>query len=299
MSHPIFPTTKKAAEKNGTTYSSSENRNAQFPTRLRTLREEKGVSQAVLAQKLGISKSTLGLWETGDTLPDAKSLYDLADYFGVSTDYLLCRTETASMNLDVRYICDYIGISEEAIVSLHERKDTPIQNHVFSYLIEDGRVLGKIIDYYLSFAADNINKSPFCFLPLDVPPADYRIRLAEILDTLPRDRDAFFEKCDSEYRQSATYDYLKKYLSLHDCLRILTGHAVKAAYIGINRYAKRTVNRVYSTNLDILSVGDRELVESHIDQLPMQQAAVKDCLTAIGIDVDALGLSNRIIWEED
>lgn len=298
MSQPIFPTTKKAAEKNGTAYSSSANRNAKFPTRLRTLREEKGVSQAVLAQKLGISKSTLGLWETGDTLPDAKSLYDLADYFDVSTDYLLCRTETLSMDLGIRYVCEYVGLSEQAIVSLHERKDTIIQNQVFSYLIEDGRVLSKIIDYYLSFAAENINKPPFCFLPLDELPADYRIRLAEILETLPKDREAFFEKCDTEFRRSATHEYLKKYLSIHDCLRILTGQSIKATYMGINRYAERTVSRVYSTNLDILSIGDRELVESQIDLLPMQQAAVKDCLSAIGIDVDAFNLSNRIIEED-
>lgn len=127
MSNPIFPTTEKAAEKNGTTHSSSANRNARFPTRLRTLRKEKGVSQAVLAQKLGISKSTLGLWETGETLPDAKSLYDLADYFGVSTDYILCRTETPSMDLGIRYVCDYTGIPEEtikALVSQHKNLDS-------------------------------------------------------------------------------------------------------------------------------------------------------------------------------
>lgn len=36
-----------------------------------------------------MSKSTVGLWETGDTLPDAKSLRDLAEYFGVTADFLV------------------------------------------------------------------------------------------------------------------------------------------------------------------------------------------------------------------
>lgn len=127
MQYPIFPTTKKAAEKVGDTYSSQENRNAQFPTRLRALREKSKVSQKALADRFGISKSTIGLWETGDTLPDAKMVSELADFFGVSSDYLLCRTETATINFDIRAICDCTGISEDTIkfiVSQHKHLDS-------------------------------------------------------------------------------------------------------------------------------------------------------------------------------
>ena len=89
MEQLVFPVTKKEAEKRGISYSSENNKNALFPSRLRTLRAEKGISQAAFAAALGVSKSTIGLYETGDTLPDAKTLYDLAKYFSVTSDYLL------------------------------------------------------------------------------------------------------------------------------------------------------------------------------------------------------------------
>lgn len=89
MEQPFFPVTRREAERQGIQYSSERNKAASFPTQLRALREGKGVSQSVLSKALGVSKSTVGLWETGDTLPDAKSLHDMAEYFGVTADYLL------------------------------------------------------------------------------------------------------------------------------------------------------------------------------------------------------------------
>ena len=50
---------------------------ADFARSLSLLRQEKGISQETLARDLGVSKSTIGLYETGDTLPDAKTLRDL------------------------------------------------------------------------------------------------------------------------------------------------------------------------------------------------------------------------------
>jgi len=89
MEQLFFPVTRREAERQGVQYSSEKNKVALFPTQLRKLRERKGVSQSTLSKALGVSKSTIGLWETGDTLPDAKSLHDIAEYFGVTADYLL------------------------------------------------------------------------------------------------------------------------------------------------------------------------------------------------------------------
>lgn len=59
--------------------------------RIAELRKEKGLSQATLAKALGVDCSTIAKYETGDRLPDVVMLGKLADFFEVSTDYLLGR----------------------------------------------------------------------------------------------------------------------------------------------------------------------------------------------------------------
>lgn len=66
-----FPPTEKEAKEKGV--SSSERKNAGFPSRLRQLRNKKGESQAELSQMLKITKSTVSLYETGDNVPDART----------------------------------------------------------------------------------------------------------------------------------------------------------------------------------------------------------------------------------
>ena len=60
---------------------SYEKRASQFVRRLRYLRDKQGVTQADVSSVLGVTKSTISLWENGDTIPDAKSIAALADYY--------------------------------------------------------------------------------------------------------------------------------------------------------------------------------------------------------------------------
>ena len=90
MEVPIFPVTPKEAEEYGIENRAESNRNCPFARRLASLRQEKGLTQQKLADLLNCSKSTISLYETGDTVPDAKNIVRLCDIFGVSCDYLLC-----------------------------------------------------------------------------------------------------------------------------------------------------------------------------------------------------------------
>lgn len=58
---------------------------------LRELRKSKGISQQLLANTIGVSRSTVAMWETDGSQPDNETLAKLADYFGVSVDFLLGR----------------------------------------------------------------------------------------------------------------------------------------------------------------------------------------------------------------
>ncbi len=61
--------------------------------RIRELRRERGLTQAALAQRLGISPSAVGMYEQGRREPDHEVLRKMAAVFGCSIDYLVGRTD--------------------------------------------------------------------------------------------------------------------------------------------------------------------------------------------------------------
>lgn len=60
-----------------------------FYERFKQLREEKGYSQQMLADKLSISRSTVGMYESGLREPNFELLEEIADFFNVDMDYLV------------------------------------------------------------------------------------------------------------------------------------------------------------------------------------------------------------------
>lgn len=64
-----------------------------FAQRLRELRTGKGLSQLLLAQALNVDRTTVVNWECGKREPDFEMLVKIADYFDVTCDFLLGRTE--------------------------------------------------------------------------------------------------------------------------------------------------------------------------------------------------------------
>lgn len=60
-----------------------------FADRLLELRKEKNISQATLAKGLGVSLSVICYWETNRSEPTAPNIVKIAEFFNVSSDYLL------------------------------------------------------------------------------------------------------------------------------------------------------------------------------------------------------------------
>ena len=83
-----------------------------FSDRLRELRLEKGYSQATLSQKITnlgqpLSEAALAKYESGRTIPNLQVAAYLADYFGVSIDYLACGEKASVLSTE--------GLKEEQI----------------------------------------------------------------------------------------------------------------------------------------------------------------------------------------
>lgn len=66
-----------------------------FKDRLRQCRKNADLTQEELAEKINLTQSAINNYETGYRRPDYEILCQFADFFGVSTDYLLGRTDNS------------------------------------------------------------------------------------------------------------------------------------------------------------------------------------------------------------
>ncbi len=66
---------------------------SKFPSRLKELREEKGLLGKDFAKIMSVEPATVTNWEKGNRFPKDDVLIKIADYFDCSTDYLLGRTD--------------------------------------------------------------------------------------------------------------------------------------------------------------------------------------------------------------
>jgi|SRR5690606_30436333 transcriptional regulator with XRE-family HTH domain len=73
-----------------------------YGDRLKKLRESKKLSQQQLAEKLNINRSTYARYELNQTQPDYETLQRLADFYDVSTDYILTGINTKLTEKDER-----------------------------------------------------------------------------------------------------------------------------------------------------------------------------------------------------
>lgn len=104
--------------------------------RIKMLRTQKGINQAALAKILSVSPSAIGMYEQNRRGLDINSLLLLADYFGVTVDYLLGKEEqkepTAALD----------GELEEDVVVFHrdgknqKRRFTKEQLAIFHALVD-------------------------------------------------------------------------------------------------------------------------------------------------------------------
>ena len=87
-----------------------------FQNIFKQLRLSSGYTQIEMAQKLGISRSTIGMYETGAREPDFETLEVIADFFNVDIDYLLGRTDKTTLlpesayyfNEDARELAEFM-----------------------------------------------------------------------------------------------------------------------------------------------------------------------------------------------
>lgn len=126
-----------------------ENLSSVLARRLKTLRESRGLTLAALSKEITeqygvhISKESLTNYEVVDSFHSkakknegmsVKYLRCLADFYNVSTDYLLGITQTPNREPDIKKLCD-TGLSSDAVASLQRLGETTISISVLNLIL--------------------------------------------------------------------------------------------------------------------------------------------------------------------
>lgn len=134
----------------------------QFSQKLKLMREEHGLNQSQLADKLGVSRGSISFYENGDRIPDIEFLFKAAEFFQVSSDWFLgltkekrrlpapidklCLTEPALKTLEATF-SQYVGesFSNEVLKAIKEIENEE-RNHTICFaeeLIEIAKTEGR------------------------------------------------------------------------------------------------------------------------------------------------------------
>ena len=89
-----------------------------FKARFKAIRIQKGLNQIDFASFLGISRPTVGFYETGKRVPDVEILSKIASKCNVSSDYLVGLTDCATPDVETQAVCKKYGLTEEALERL-------------------------------------------------------------------------------------------------------------------------------------------------------------------------------------
>lgn len=119
--------------------------------RIEHLRKESGQTQKEVADAIGVKRETVNQWESGTRDLKTGAIIALAKHFHVTSDYILGLSVAKTTDTDLKAVCDYTGLSEDAVNKLTDR----IENDDFLFLVTinyliTSELASRLRDYLLS-----------------------------------------------------------------------------------------------------------------------------------------------------
>ena len=92
--------------------------------------------QKELAQVLNVTDNTISYFCSGRRVPNIEQIITISQYLNVSADYLLGIVDTATTDKDLRFVCDYTGLSDKTVTLLHSRiiERVPRREKMFKFI---------------------------------------------------------------------------------------------------------------------------------------------------------------------
>lgn len=108
-----------------------------FSKRMRKLRQERNMTIEQFANAVGISKSSVGYYESRNRVPDIVIAGRMAEVLGVTADYLIGRSNAQTKEPKLKSICDKVGLSDKSVMMLARLKEENVaQLRVINLLLE-------------------------------------------------------------------------------------------------------------------------------------------------------------------
>jgi len=134
---------------------SYEQYDSPFASRLRDLLSVPGMNQSKLADSIGVTRQAISAYSLGISLPDIEKFGKIADFFGVSTEFLLGRTNVSEPDATKQAVAAYLGLSEAAIDEIRRLQAMHLEQNIendFTFTIKEPEPLEKVFSEWVSTA---------------------------------------------------------------------------------------------------------------------------------------------------
>lgn len=204
------------------------------------------------ADKLGMSRATVGFYAAGKRIPDALGIKTIAEKCNVSADWLLGLSEIKEICGDVNLVCNYTQLTADAIEAIKEECYYQSNRIALNFILSNESFLDDIVDFITSSAwesesvkskilgycppskkdIDEYEKkrkdiTPFNIIfpptddPIIAPDSEFleSICFAQAIKELTKMHAEFKEKYknSSEFVDVMVNDYVDSYKSANDC----------------------------------------------------------------------------------
>lgn len=258
-----------------------------FATRLKALRERQELNQGQLARELGISRGSISFYENGDRIPDIETFDMICDFFNVSYDYLLGKSDLEENNIEVKAIREYTHLTDENIKRLHifnEEYLFDVLNSFIAQLLQKKDYLIKVEEFLFYsqliqhahdiFNMDFLNKYNLPYKD------DELIYAALVWGKLDSSKKENMAKIEYAYGLQTLETELHEICDKADLLEFKLSKGILEEIIGEidNAFSERLEKKIDTYSLsDILSNNFKSLYEEEFENYKAKQARKYGC----------------------